>query len=345
MKIGILTHRPVSNYGGILQAYALSKILESLGHEVVLIRRRATDPKIKRLLRNILVATGIKKLPTSNLHALPQQEFVERELRQTTETRTRGELRKLLRSEDIEGVVIGSDQVWRADYNREYSYDFWGGFLKGLPKIKGISYGASIADDDWSYTGSETKRLRKEVRLLRGYSVRELSAQKQCEENLDIRPEIVADPTLLHDSSFYDKIESGEKPSRPYIFVYWLGDRTDLTPILKKHEDSGAEIIELSLRNPSDFVTIGRWLNLIKNAEHIVTDSFHGVVFSLIYHKSFTIGKNKSGGMGRLASLFTLLGIEEKLSNPEAAIDYETADKHVERLRRKSIEFLKEGLQ
>lgn len=338
-KVGILTHPLINNYGGILQAFALQEALKKTGCEVYIIDRRQNDYKIKKFVRKALTSLRIKPSVTQyDECSYPQYRFIRQFIKRTRKVDNTVLLKRLIRQNRIDCIVFGSDQIWRTGFNRNFNYDYWGCFLEGLNNVKGFSYAASIADDDWLYNEQETERIKKGINNLTAISVREIRASELCNENLGVNPKVLIDPTLLHNSSFYDQIESG-KNRNPYIFVYWLGNSTEIQPVLEEYRNR-YEIIVVSLRDKKSLVSVEDWLNLIKNAEIVFTDSFHGMVFSMIYHKHFIISKNSSGGINRLHTLFNLLGCPEKLYNPGFHIDYNIVDGRLRLLQSEATEFI-----
>ena len=344
MKIGILTHPLVLNYGGILQAYALQNALRQVGNSssVFVIDRRQDDFKIKKFLRKILVLCRIKAPITSYNKCFPQLEFIEKYIIRTAQVDNTTLLRRLIKKERFNCIVFGSDQIWRADFNRQFNFDFWGCCLKNLKNIRSFSYAASISDIEWVYTIEETLKIKNGLKNIKEISVREFEAADMCKDNLNIIAKQLIDPTLLFDASFYDKIESRET-HKPYVFVYWLGDQSEISYKLSDLK-SRYDIINVSLRDPKTYVKVESWINLIKNAEIVFTDSYHGMVFSIIYHKRFIIAQNKSGGINRLKSLFSMIGYPQKLDNPTAEIDYEKVDKRLKKKRLDAFDFIYSAL-
>lgn len=342
MKIGILTHPLVNNYGGILQAFALQNALEAMGHSTYVIDRRSDDYTIKRIIRKCLQIAGLKK--TDEITTVPQSQFVEGFINTTKSVYNNTELVRLIKKLSFDTLVFGSDQIWRADFNRHFSFAFWGSFLNSVQPVVAISYAASISDDTWSYSKSESDDIRKYISFFSSISVREEMAIQLCKDNLGISPTLVLDPTLLHNKDFYSKYAIKCQETNPYIFVYWLGDENELKEVLNLIPDN-MKIVRVSLRDSASFVGVQEWLGLISGATTVITDSFHGIVFSIIFEKNFICSKNQSGGVSRLNTLFRSLGIEHKLDNPTDTIDYSTVNNRIAQLRKASFNFLKESFR
>ena len=160
------------------------------------------------------------------------------------------------------------------------------------------------------------------------------------QDNVGIIAKHLIDPTLLLQSEKYDEIASSRIVGEKYIFVYWLGDRSELKEILTPYYVKKYSIVVVSLREDKEQISIEDWLSYIKYADFVVTDSYHGCVFAILYHKQFYIYKNNLGGNGRLSSLFRMLGIQDKLSDSDITIDYESIDITLLKLRQEVDEFI-----
>lgn len=339
MKIGILTHPLGHNYGGILQAYALKSKLEHKGHQVVLIDRREEEPKHKLYIKRILRALRIPKFYSyykTNKHLLS---FVKKHFTKTRPTYNNKEIKTEIVKQKIDLIIIGSDQVWRSDFCLKYGYDYWGDLQAKTKTPRLCSYAASLAHDNWTYNKEQTEIIKKLISKFDRISVREQNAIKQLKDNLAVNAEWLIDPTLLYDRDFYDKIISGKLIEESYIFVYWLGDRSLILPTIEKYSKE-YKIVELNLRDINEKESIGEWLSYIKYADRIITDSFHGIVFSIIFRKQFFAHKNISGGYSRISSLFELLNIKEKLENPELNLDYDVIGPRICDLQKEADKYL-----
>ena len=124
-------------------------------------------------------------------------------------------------------------------------------------------------------------------------------------------------------------------------FVYWLGSAEEKQKAIAEAKIAGKTLVDISLRGGEPLIPIEDWLSYIKYTDRVVTDSFHGCVFSILFQKQFTIYTNKSGGNGRLRSLFSMLGIDPTADN----IDYGVVCKRLDEQRTKSYSFLKQALQ
>lgn len=335
MKIGILTHPLEVNYGGILQAYALSTILKEMGHKVEVLKRVYDKPLYKRILIQLLTSLGHPRYNNPKYRNL--RRFVSEHINYTRPLHTSSQLSSYVKSHTLDAVIVGSDQVWRSDYAMSFGFDY---FLDFVPAgILRLSYAASFGLSDWMYTSDQTLRINELLHTFKAVSVRETSGKTLCSDHLGVQAEVVLDPTLLLTSEHYSKLASPKLLEESYIFVYWLGSEEGKQKALSKIKSDRCSVIDISLRGDEILLSIEDWLSYIRYADHIVTDSFHGCVFSILFEKPFTICANDVGGNGRLDSLFEVLNID-----PTHEINYSELRVRLTELRKSSMHFLKESL-
>lgn len=341
MKIGILTHPQHANYGGILQCYALFEFLIKIGHEPIVLRREPNrQPFIKRWIILLLRILRVPRYSNRNNvdRTLNMRPFVEKHLRRTKPVYNNKQIKNLCHEYELNAVIVGSDQVWRRDFALNYGYNYFLDFV--APHVIKVSYAASFGLDVWDYTKEETQQLKRLINEFTLISVREESAVKLCAENLDVNAEWVLDPTLLLTMDDYNKITSPRLIDDKYIFVYWLGDKTIIQKDIERYKTDGYTIKNINLKEEKIQDSIEDWLSYIKYADFVITDSFHGVVFSLLFRKKFFMHKNDSGGNGRLESLIKKLKISPEQLHSDKALDYMSIEERINKLREKSKEFL-----
>ncbi len=337
MKIGILTHPLGANYGGILQAWALSTYLESLGHNVVVLNRKNNLPLFKRIIKNILIAIGYKRYANPKYSNL--ERFVRQYINYSPALSTDSQMTNYVKRHRLDLVIVGSDQVWRPDFAKKYGFNY---FLDFVPQgVKQASYAASYGLSEWGYNSEETQRVAGLLSKFVAVSVREDEAVKLCKDNLDLEVEHLLDPTLLLQNTYYDKIASDRKINESYTYVYWLGSEEEKQKALKEFGGQN-KIIEVSLRGDAQLDSIEDWLSYIKYADNIITDSFHGLVFSILFNKQFYVQSNESGGNGRVRSLLEMLEIASQLDGDSKSIDYSIVNRRIDELRQRSYKFISE---
>ncbi len=328
MKICILTQPLHKNYGGHLQAYALQKYLKDIGHEVITADIPFKKPRffsipliaksfLKKyvLKRNVGRIIPLSKSEISNI----QQNTDKFKKKYISLTRHISSVSKINRLNDykFDAFVVGSDQVWRPTFSPgilTYFLDF----LSKNNKVKKISYAASFGVDNCNEFSendkSEIKRLLAEFDFV---SVREDSGVALCQKEFNVIAHHVIDPTLLLTSDDYRKLVESEKTPKHSgnLFGYILDKSDEKNSIIEKVEISkGLNSFNILPDNiNSTFPPVEAWLRGFIDAEYIVTDSFHGVVFSLLFNKPFIAIANEGRGVARFTSLLKMFNLESRL--------------------------------
>lgn len=330
MKIGILTQPLKLNYGGILQAFALQEVLKRMGHDVRTIHIMIyADEKvtlhrlvsyIKRLIQKYLLG---KDVPTAFIMGISKKEyfkrsvninlFVDTHIRLTDKLESYSDLPKLA-SENFDAIIVGSDQVWVPGNMPTYLLDFTEGW-----DIKRISYAASFGHSDWRMNAEKTRLCSKYARSFDAISVREDSGVRLCKEYWNVDAVHVLDPTLLLNSEDYLSLVKVENETEKTLFCYIL-DSDDLKKCIVANiaKVLCAKVVStLNLNkgindNSNILPSMDKWIGGIYNADFVITDSFHGTVFSLIFRKQFAVMGNPARGLSRIYSLLKLFGLEDR---------------------------------
>ena len=339
MKIGILTLPLHTNYGGILQAYALQTVLERMGHEVEFIdgvkyKTKGVKQKTKYVLSQIFVPLhlwGLLKLfrVIYFTRTYYTKRFVDKHLHVS-----KFETLDSVNEYDIDAIVVGSDQVWRAKFFGEKRYtEAYLSFSKGW-NVKKIAYAASFGSDEWEVDDEMTQRCKELISLFDAVSVREKSAVRICREILNVTAKQLLDPTLLLEKDDYDKlIPKRNKECTSFIMSYIIDTDDAKSQICDKlssllqlpivSSNSRVEDISSTHFSLEEQVQppVEEWLDKIRNADLIVTDSFHACVFSIIYQKQFYVLGNMYRGMARFESLLEMFDLTDRLVFDCTAID------------------------
>ena len=320
MKIGILTQPLHANYGGILQNFALQKVLKDMGHEVwTLDYNRFTwfdwFDNVSRVLIHKFFGRKDSFLETPNKmnhKEIPLRHFVNRYIN-ITKPRTKRFNKRIFKKYSLDAVVVGSDQVWRPKYNLCIE-DCFLKFASNLD-IKRVAYAASFGTDEWEYTQQQTEHCAILSKRFNGISVREKSGVSLCEKYLGVTATHVLDPTLLLHSEDYVQLISQIPQREPFIFAY----------LLDKSEEKTKEVAEISTRIGLPYLIKGAdntisnndsielWLSYFRDAAFIVTDSFHGTAFSLIFNKDFFVFGNEKRGNSRFESLLDFFDLKDRM--------------------------------
>ncbi|WP_417615565.1 polysaccharide pyruvyl transferase family protein [Oceanisphaera sp.] len=327
MKIAIMTQPLGKNYGGIMQAWALQQVLKRMGHEVVTIDRQPDQPplayKATRLAyRAGMKAIGKRKAPINFEKHLPYilqntRSFIEQHITMSEPLYSTQQLREHFDRENYDAVIVGSDQVWRPKYSPCIE-NFFLDFLEDK-KIKRIAYAASFGVDEWEYTEEQTKRCAELAKKFDAISVREDSGVELCRKHLGVEATHVLDPTLLLDKEDYlQLIGTARLKYKPQgVYTYFL----DKTPEKLALANRASEKLDEAVYSCQAKFTVGAdhcnvdgfvmedirdWLAGFANAGYVLTDSFHGMVFSTLFEKPFTISNNIARGAARFTSLLNM---------------------------------------
>lgn len=374
MKIGILTLPLHTNYGGILQAYALQTTLERMGHDVVVFDKILPEPSLplwkcpfvysKRLVNKLLgrkdnivfleqYVSKIKPIIQQNTNKFIKI-YIHRVSFKT--------FAKIPNADTFNAIIVGSDQVWRPIYfGEDHVDDAFLAFARGW-NIKRIAYAASFGVDKWEYSPLQTEACKSLLHNFDAISVREESGVKLCREFFECKAQLVLDPTMLLDKSDYVKIikTSNVPKSKGNLLVYILDETPDKTELVKKIADkynlkpfragSNTEEIHAPL-NERIQPPVEEWLRGFYDAEFVITDSFHACVFAILFEKQFVVIGNKKRGMSRFISLLSLFGLENRLiaenSNVSAVdyIDFTLLRNRLAELKEKAMSFLYKSLK
>ena len=358
MRIGIVTQPLEMNYGGILQNWALQQALRGLGHDPITIdafERYSTPHYLFNCLRTIMKKLQGKRanLPKRYHGSLRNEllgQFVEQHI---AKTRVMWDYkRSVVNQYRLDALVVGSDQVWRARYNGGHLEDMFLKFAQGLPLKRRVAYAASFGVDEWEYTPEQTRACAGLAQQLDAVSVREQSGVDLCRNHLGVTAQFVLDPTMLLKADSYKAIiDTQWNSSEPYLAVYCL----DITPAKQAFFNRLAQERGLTVRYFSagweSKLTVGQWLAMLSNASMVVTDSFHGTVFSILFGREFFSLCNPGRGNTRIAGLLLELGLQDRLVLDDAPdephhqqIAWDRVDEQIERLRQQSLAFLSQSL-
>lgn len=371
-KIGLLTFHYSHNFGGNLQAYATQKVVSDLGVECEIIDYRIEKKEKNKIgvLGNYLNLVKTKKNRKYTLSRLLKkddfrsrnnrfEDFRKKYLNISKEIyRYEEELQETQGKYDL--FISGSDQIWNPT-NYTYTDAFYFSFLKEGDKR--ISYASSLGVSYIPAVRSERiKELLERFNLL---SCREEQGCKVISELVDRKVENVIDPTLLIDRSNWFKEETNRKlVDEEYIVCYCLSsERSFIDKIKQFNKDKNYKIISIfpMVETPKECYErydIGpiEFVNLIKHSKGVITDSFHGMLFSINFNKPFLIGlkdgDSKLNDNSRKLDVLKLLELEDrvltkdsKLDNKYFNIDYSCINIKLEELRKKSINYLKRGIE
>ncbi len=377
-KIAILTQPLGWNYGGIIQNYALQKVLKDLGYNSITIDRR-NNSKLSKLERKWLDFKVEVYYKINNINGLADtyyniqrvskytNHFIKKYINKSESITSDHKLNQYFGKNQFKAIIVGSDQTWRPKYSPNI-YQYYLEFLKD-GATKRIAYASSFGTDEWEYTKEETIKCQQLAQKFDAISVRENSGINLCEKFLNVKAQHVLDPTLLLSKNDYDflikdNLSKNNKQKGLYTYVLDEGKNNDeiIQFCLKKLQlkqfknQSQKSIYKADSNNIEEYrkPPIENWLRGFRDANFVITDSFHGTIFSIIYNKPFIAITNLNRGASRFISLLSALGLENRLINNlgevtndllHKPIDYNTVDEKLNVLRETSIKFLKDNLQ
>mgnify|MGYP003289835283 CR=1 FL=1 len=372
-KVGILSCYgwllKTGNYGTLLQNYALQQTVTSLGYESIWV---AVAPERKPLIEKMLYFfLRPHKLINALIHALKNKknnnagksqeidffEFLDQHVPHTPYS----PLSTLLEDENVKSLsawIVGSDNVWTVPGD---TY-FLGFVPESVPKI---AYAASAP---WGHLVSDwSAKAAYSLKRLNAISVREQEGVKFVSE-AGGDATVVLDPTLLLQAEDYEKVLTSGEVKQPYVFAYYVNpqsaDDLRFQEICDYAKELDAEIKVSAIQGAEKSVTRehlvtltpSEWLRHIRDAECVVTNSFHGMVFSIIFKRPFAVVMQKGAtaqGNSRFFSLLSQLGLENRICSDDTTlktiisspVDWIKCEAVLTALRCSSLEFLSNSLK
>lgn len=363
-KIGIITFHNSYNCGSMLESFAIQKIIEKLGGNPEIInfsnsgQRRLysvffKNNSIKNIIKNILILPGINKIKYNNKM---YEKFKNTNFVLSDEYSNMSQLS----DENYNVVVAGSDQIWNitiSDSDDAY-------FLPWVSNAKKVAYAPSFGAKNILKNSSCPEKYKKMLLDFDSLSIRENNGKKWIKDLCNKNVDVLLDPTLLLEREDYDRIaDKNYRVNGNYIFFYSPAFNRDICRFVKKiSEKYNLKVITWSTKSYymkfiktfgfelPDYEDPSIYLNLIKNADIVITTSYHGTIFSTIYRKKFIVAKN--GGMygddDRVKTLLEQLNMNDRLMpytfdetyNYLSSVDYSEYDSNLPKLKKKSIDYI-----
>lgn len=349
----IVTFHCVPNYGAVLQTYGLQEYLKTLFKEV-----RVLDYRPKSILKEYKNVNyhSIGSIVYSVWSLIPfilkKREFAKFEKRLQLSCTT-GKIADDFSSIKSDYLFCGSDQIWNPNVTQGFDPVFFGAFkTNSRPKI--ISYAASLGKNVFSKQEIlQMETLLEHVDII---SVREKDAQDLLAKELNINATVVADPTILAGSKVFKPLVK-DVNYKKFLFVYTLTNNPKTLQVAKEvAKKKNLQIVQVNgnrkpLHKPKHVIINNAgpedFLSLLFHSDFVVTDSFHGTVFSNLFHVPYITIPHKTRG-GRMVNLLTELDMLGRLTDKpdvsEIPIDWTTVDNNLERIQKESIEFINNSL-
>ena len=372
MRIGIITLPLHLNHGGILQNFALQKVLKDMGHEVVTIEkkkkillplRKRYLAYIKRILKRYILRQPCEilfeknesqryKIISSEIHPFIKKYIQIKEYNKFSS----------IKKDEYEALIVGSDQIWRPLFFPEIQNAFLA-FTQKWNIIR-MAYAASFGTEVWEYSKIRTQRLQKPISCFDAVSVRESQGVLLCKKYLHTDAQHVLDPTFLINREDYIEIFTKDHTlkSEGNLLVYLLDKTVEKENIvnqiaikkqLKPFSINCSEVHNYKIDaykriQPS----ISQWLRGFYDAEFVITDSFHACVFSIIFQKPFLAYGNAKRGLSRFTSLLALFHLKNRIiynlndvnSALQDEINWTEVNTILKEKQKESISFLKTNL-
>lgn len=368
MVINVITRHAPTNYGSLLQAIATQRVIMNLGHECRIINYiPKCETGVRMAITQLEQKTKWKRNPIKKaiylMVAEPETLLMERKFLEMRKKyllmgpycATTGELKKLYAEKKDEVFLTGSDQVWGPISTGHYDPTY---FLDFVPKSSrklafAASFGKAIFDEQ---TLKEYRVLLKKYDSL---AVRENVAVELLKK-MDISAKQVLDPTLLMDADAWSEYVKPMKKPEKYVLVYQIHANSDLDHYAVKFaEKAELPLIRVSpllhqAKRSGKFVyclDISEFLDLVKNATYMVTDSFHGTAFAINFNTQFVEVLPNTGTSSRNQSILELTGLTDRIvrdlndfSYIDQEIDFKEANEKIGTSRIESIRILEEML-
>lgn len=338
MKIGLITFHFAYNYGAVLQAWAMQIFLETQGHDVDIIdyrpyyhtERYGVTRSLRATARNLnnlyphkylRIARGILGTVIENiqLYSLRKRKrdlfesFINEKLNTTQTCHNLQDLEQI--SDDFDVLIAGSDQIWNSHLTNHTFDDAY--FLQfGKLDTKRIIYATSIGETTPSLCSEHVKKMNFRLNAI---SCREAKDAVVLQLGLQDKVDCVPDPTILLESSLYDQLGIHNVDSSGYVLLYILTPNAMLEQKAELLVDEGRKVISISpiKVNAKGVETVypvspTKFLSMIANADFILTNSFHGTSFSIIFERPFAVGIHGKRNE-RLENLLSMVGLKERL--------------------------------
>jgi hypothetical protein len=308
MKIALITYHYSNNKGAVMQTYGLCKFLRDKGYDIELIDVRQSEktnqPFYVKLVKYFIVGYRMQQDMKKFYPPLTRRYNSVEELRQDPPK--------------ADCYIVGSDQVWNPNISKEL---MWAYFLDfGSKHVKRISYASSFGISEWIIKDkSVNERITELFKSYTALSVREREGKELCENEFGVSPQVVLDPTFLNTD--YKEFTDGIK-QKDIIVCYKINKTPDFwkyAPVVKK--ELGLPITILNYNYPKKGYkycfppSLDFWMRSVASAKFVLTDSFHGVVFSILNRRNFAAILNHNDRDSRIINLVNELGLQYRLYN------------------------------
>lgn len=355
-----------TNYGSALQSWSLSQMIDKLGAEYGL-KSKLIDycPKV---LEDSDCLNPVKKMwdkdqearrqietmmPAIRENYLKFEDFYTNRFRRTKRKYTDDNFNDVVKDEEISGFVCGSDTIFCINEFKGFVEGYYANFdcMRG----KSISYAASFGDP--TFTEQDYLTLNARLQNFKALGIREFNMLPYVREHVNVRAERTIDPTLLAEASLYDNIIAEPQMQEKYILLYSRRYNKAMEQYAEQlAKQMGVKLVEISIRATNAEkghimrydAGVEEFLSLVKHAECVITNSFHGVIFAVQLRTPFYCFSREQGDT-KIGEVLDLFGLSERIMidgtekmSPE--IDYDPVHQRIAEARKPAAEYLRYAL-
>lgn len=325
-----------SNYGAILTCWALSHVLEKMG-------------------KTCRVVNYIPPQYRKSFKGSKSENFAEKYLLLTEPCRNKTELKRL--NDQTDTFIAGSDQIWRCPFFWNKGANIFQLNFANTDKKK-IAYAASFGTDHFEGDEEAVALTKYYLKKFDNIAVREDDGVDICAKTFDVQAEHVLDPVFLIEKNDWNiLLQNALAQNQDHITAYILDQSPKTDEIIRKVKDyfGKAEVISFGDGGATENLSVEDWVYHIKNCKFLITDSFHGVCFAIIFNRPFLCIGNIARGYSRFRSLFKMFGLGKRCILPEnqtdvttildQKINYDRVNEIWKKEKIRSIEWLKSALE
>ena len=363
--VGIISYNiygAFTNYGSALQSWALNKVLQKKGINSILVDYCPRIHRDKNILNPLdkmwdqdeesLRNTRLT-LPAIEENYWKFEDFFNREFNRT-KIKYNEENFETIIQEDINRFICGSDTIFCIEESKGFDDGYFANFP--IMRKNSIAYAASFGDT--KILPNEYIELEEKLKNFKAIGLRENRMLDYVSKHTDIPVRKTIDPTLLLDSKEYDSIVEDRLIEEKYLLLYTRRYNSEMQKYAENiARNNGWKIVEISLRATNEEkghimmykAGVEEFLSLVKYAEYVVTNSFHGLIFSVQFRKQFSIFSRESGD-SKIEEALELFGLQDHLLHEYQdsliyVADYDEVHKKIAVARENSIEFLEKELE
>ena len=345
MKISLITYYYSCNHGAVMQTYALCRYLKELGHDVELVDLRQNESYggsiLVRLIKPIIFNYRISRIKKMYYPKTSKRYFSVHDLKEDPPV--------------ADCYMVGSDQVWNPNISKDLQLAYFLDY--GNEAIPRISYASSFGLEKWP-GGVNTDKIATLLARFNSLSTREIHGKNICKETFKLDADVVLDPTFLNFS--YEEFNYGVKQTDDFV-CYKLNRTADFWENVRSVGNIiGSKPLLLNYNYPKKGFkycfppSLRTWMRKFAGAKFILTDSFHGIAFSIINRKQFVAILNDDGKNSRLLNLMESFGFSNRIYPSVAEmlkddawkepIDYNSIEGDIRKKIEESRNFIKRSL-